>query len=86
MGPLGAEHPDTLGSMNDLALTRKAQGRDEEALRLIKECVRLGERVLGRSHPSFTSTSNTLADWEAEQRDIRKIDESREQEDTSARG
>jgi hypothetical protein len=38
---LGEEHPDTLTSMNNLAHTWKGQDRDEEAIALMGECVRL---------------------------------------------
>ncbi|KAF1810813.1 HET-domain-containing protein [Eremomyces bilateralis CBS 781.70] len=71
---LGAEHPSTLTSMANLTSTWKAQGRDTEAIGLMMECVRLQEQVLGTSHPYFISSSNILADWEAEQRDARKIE------------
>jgi Tetratricopeptide repeat len=47
---LGAEHPSTLTSMNNLAFTWKGQDRDKEAIALMKECVQLGERVLGPDH------------------------------------
>ncbi|KAI3571853.1 hypothetical protein IWW34DRAFT_638707, partial [Fusarium oxysporum f. sp. albedinis] len=35
---LGADHPTTLTSMTNLAATWESQGRDQEALGLIKEC------------------------------------------------
>ena len=38
---LGAYHPDTLTSMNNLAFTWKGQFRDAEAVNLMKECVQL---------------------------------------------
>lgn len=42
----GAEHPDTLRSMCNLAFTWKGRGRDTEALGLLKkECVQLRTRV-----------------------------------------
>ena len=34
---LGAEHPDTLTSMNNLAFTWKGQGQDKEALKLMEQ-------------------------------------------------
>jgi hypothetical protein len=34
MKVLGVDYPDTLASMTNLAVTRKSQGRDVEALRL----------------------------------------------------
>ena len=47
--------------MANLAFTWKEQGRDPEAVGLMRECVRLQERVLGASHPHFISSSNALA-------------------------
>ena len=67
---LGADHPSTLTSMNNLAFTWKDQGRDTEAVGLMRECVRLGQRILGANHPHFISSSNSLARWEAEQSDV----------------
>lgn len=37
---LGRKHPDTLSSMHNLAHTLKSQGRYEEALSLMRECIR----------------------------------------------
>jgi hypothetical protein len=51
----GAEHPDTLRSMGNLAFTWKGRGRDTEALGLLKECVQLRTRVLGDNHPDTIS-------------------------------
>ena len=48
---LGPEHPDTLGSMYNLACTWKHQGRDIEAIKLMEECVHLRIRILGANHP-----------------------------------
>ena len=48
---LGAEHPDTLTSMNNLAHTWKGQGRDADALELMKQCVEARVRILGSNHP-----------------------------------
>ena len=59
----------SLTSMANLAFTWKEQGRDSKALGLMKERVRLRERVVGTSHPDFTSSSNALARWAAEQVD-----------------
>jgi hypothetical protein len=48
---LGAEHPATVNSMNNLAHTWKSQNRDSEALKLMEECVELLNRVFGSTHP-----------------------------------
>ena len=54
---LGAEHPDTLTSMNNLVFTQKGFSRDAEAISLIKECVQLQKRILGVYHPQSISSS-----------------------------
>ena len=61
---LGTEHPSTLTSMNNLAFTWKRQGRDKEAIALMKECMRLRERVLGLDHPFTSSSRVALNQWE----------------------
>ena len=50
---LGADHPDTLTSMADLVFTWTEQGRDAEAVSLMRERVRLGQRILRANHPLF---------------------------------
>ncbi|OCK80636.1 hypothetical protein K432DRAFT_297220, partial [Lepidopterella palustris CBS 459.81] len=67
---LGADHPDTLSSMANLAFTWKEQGRDAEAINLMSQCVRLRGHILGTSHPYYMSSSKALAGWEAEQVDV----------------
>ncbi|KAF2473822.1 uncharacterized protein BDR25DRAFT_217410, partial [Lindgomyces ingoldianus] len=59
---LGADHPSTLTSMANLAFTWKGQGREAEALDIIKECVHQCRRVLGADHPYYFSSLNMLAD------------------------
>jgi len=61
---LGAEHPDTLTSINNLAFTIKEQGRKMEAIKLMAECVQLRNRVLGTEHPHALSSAAALADWQ----------------------
>jgi hypothetical protein len=57
---LGIEHLYTLISMDNLASTWKGQGRDLEALSLMKECVQLRQRILGFNHPHTLSSSTTF--------------------------
>ena len=64
---LGSDHPNTLICMNNLAFTLKEQGKDAEAISLMRDCVRLRKLKLRTNHPHFISSLNTLADWEAEQ-------------------
>ena len=60
---LGEEHPDTLISMNNLALIFKGQGRAEEAMALMEDCTRMQKRVLGPDHPYTTDSQGTLNEW-----------------------
>jgi hypothetical protein len=60
---LGSEHPDTLTSMNNIAFTWKGQGRDEEAVRLMGDCVQLRTNVLGAGHPFTLSSKAALDIW-----------------------
>jgi hypothetical protein len=63
------DHPDTLTSMNNLAFTWKGNGKEIEAVRLMKGCVRVRERVLGANHPHFISSCTALDAWRAEHED-----------------
>ena len=64
---LGADHPSTLTSMNNLAFVWKGQGRDMEAISLMAECVRRRQRALGVNHPGSISSSTALAEWKVEE-------------------
>jgi hypothetical protein len=68
---LGEEHLDTLTSMNSLALTFKAQDRNEEAISLMGNCFQLRKQILGHEHPYTTSSLATLNKWQLEDIDIR---------------
>jgi len=58
---LGAEHPNTLTSMNNLAETLRAQG-DLEGARIIQEQeLEITRRVLGAKHPDTLTSMNNLA-------------------------
>ena len=48
----GTDHPDTAGSLNNLAELYLDQGRFVEAVPLSKEAVEIMERVLGAEHPT----------------------------------
>jgi tetratricopeptide (TPR) repeat protein len=58
---LGAEHPDTLTSMNNLALTYRNQGRWKEAEELNVQVMEMRKRVLGTEHPDTLTSMNNLA-------------------------
>ncbi|WP_448208769.1 tetratricopeptide repeat protein [Azospirillum sp. sgz302134] len=58
---LGAEHPDTLTSMNNLATALRSQG-DLVGARELQEQVLAGRhRLLGAEHPSTLTSMNNLA-------------------------
>ena len=58
---LGAEHPDTLTSVNNLAALYRGQGRYAEAEPLYQRAVTVSERVLGPEHPDTLSSVDNLA-------------------------
>jgi eukaryotic-like serine/threonine-protein kinase len=58
---LGPEHPDTLASMNNLALTYQDAGRRDEALPLYEETLKLRKAQLGPEHPDTLQSMNNLA-------------------------
>ncbi len=58
---LGEEHPDTLRSMNNLAILYADQGRYEEAEPLDVQTLQLMKRVLGDEHPDTLWSMNSLA-------------------------
>jgi tetratricopeptide (TPR) repeat protein len=57
----GCEHPDTLSSMNNLALVYDSQGRYEDAEALHKPALALKEKNLGPDHPSTVNSMDNLA-------------------------
>ncbi|KAI3567754.1 hypothetical protein IWW34DRAFT_641719, partial [Fusarium oxysporum f. sp. albedinis] len=61
---LGEEHPHTLTSMNNLAITWKVHGRSREALALMRSCVVLRERVLDTDHPDTEASAAIYSEWE----------------------
>jgi tetratricopeptide (TPR) repeat protein len=58
---LGADHPDTLGTRNNLAIAYSDAGRTDEAIRLYEQTLADQERVLGADHPETLATRNNLA-------------------------
>ena len=58
---LGAEHPDTLHSMGNLAITYKNQGRWNEAEQLDINVMDVTEKLLGAEHPDTLSSTGNLA-------------------------
>lgn len=60
----GQDHPDTLTSLNNLAWTWSYQGRHDEAVKLMTECVEGLERKLGADHPNTKAALDTLSEWQ----------------------
>jgi tetratricopeptide (TPR) repeat protein len=58
---LGAEHPDTLTSIANLASTFRKQGRWKEAEELDLQVIETSKRVLGAEHPDTLSSIANLA-------------------------
>ena len=56
----GREHPDTLASMNNLALVLRRQEKYEEAEQVYWRTLKLKEKVLGREHPSTIGSRKNL--------------------------
>lgn len=61
---LGPEHPDRLASMTNLAVIWKSQGKDQDAIALMSQCIRLCEQQLGQNHPDTVFYIATLNDWQ----------------------
>ena len=59
---LGADHPNTAVSLNNLAALYRAQGRYEDAEPLYDEALSIRRRVLGADHPDTASSLNNLAE------------------------
>jgi tetratricopeptide (TPR) repeat protein len=59
---LGAEHPDTLTSINNLGLVLSRQGKHEEAAIMHRQALAGREKVLGAEHPD-TLTSVSILGW-----------------------
>jgi tetratricopeptide (TPR) repeat protein len=58
---LGAEHPDTVLSLNNLALLLHTQGDNEGARPLYERALAIREKALGPEHPSTATSLNNLA-------------------------
>jgi hypothetical protein len=51
--------------MANLAVTWKSQGRDKEAVGLMKQAERLQREILGIDHPETMACSETVESWTA---------------------
>lgn len=64
---LGKEHPDTLRSMSQLALTYHNQGRWKEAEELEVKVLEITQKILGKEHPNTLMSMIYLASTYREQ-------------------
>jgi TolA-binding protein len=58
---LGKDHPDTLGSMMNLATSLNNQGKYVEAEAMYRQTLELRETVLGKDHPNTLISMMGLA-------------------------
>src|SRR5436190_106243 len=58
---LGKDHPNMLGSMNNLAVSLNQQGKYAEAEAMHRQMLQLQETVLGKDHPYTLRSMNNLA-------------------------
>ncbi|MFZ4722268.1 MAG: tetratricopeptide repeat protein [Phycisphaerales bacterium] len=58
---LGAEHPSTQSSMNDLALLLQDQGKYADAEALFRQVLDMRRRTLGNEHPDTLGSMTNLA-------------------------
>jgi tetratricopeptide (TPR) repeat protein len=58
---LGPEHPDTLGTVNNLALLYTNQGKYEQAESLYQRALPIYEQALGADHPETKRARNNYA-------------------------
>ena len=58
---LGTEHPETLATMNNLAVAYEKAGRFDQAEETQRTSLETKERVLGRNHPSVLGSIYNLA-------------------------
>ena len=58
---LGDNHPDTLGTMSNLASAYDNQGKYRDAMVLYKQCLDKQKAVLGENHPDTLDTMFNLA-------------------------
>ncbi|MCA1678834.1 MAG: tetratricopeptide repeat protein, partial [Actinobacteria bacterium] len=58
---LGAEHPNTLSTRNNLANAYQDAGRTQDAIAIYEPLLADLERILGAEHPNTLSTRGNLA-------------------------
>jgi tetratricopeptide (TPR) repeat protein len=75
---LGEEHPNTLTTMNNLALTLTNQGDYPGARELQEQVLEIVRKVLGEEHPDTLTAMNNLAatlNYQSDNEGARKLQE-----------
>ncbi|RMJ26427.1 hypothetical protein PHISP_02699 [Aspergillus sp. HF37] len=67
---LGPDHRFTLECMYDMALTRKEQNKNEEAIQLLMQVTNLREKKLGAYHSDTLDSIGTLCEWCGDEKGI----------------
>jgi hypothetical protein len=62
---LGQRQPDTIWSMQNLAITWYKQQRHSEAMAMMEDCFQLFGEILGANHPWTQRCLNILKRWKA---------------------
>ena len=57
----GADHPETLISIGDLAAAYSDDGQTDKALRLLEKTLPKQQTILGTDHPDVLNSMNNLA-------------------------
>jgi len=65
-GVWGPEHPNTLTSMNNIAFTRKGQGKAEQAVALVEDYLRYRANCMGINHAETQSSLEAFNQWREE--------------------
>jgi hypothetical protein len=63
---LGVEHPTTLGTLGNLAVTHRRRGLKEKAYELMEECYQGNIKVRDSEHPITTRYKEGLEKWRKE--------------------
>jgi len=58
---LGADHPTTLTTRNNLAMVSRAAGRTADAITLYERTLAYRERIMGADHPDTKAVREGLA-------------------------
>ena len=73
---LGPDHPDTVRSLDNLAMIDIALGRPAEAEALLKRVLASREKALGADHPDVADTLHNLANAYAASEDVGHVEQS----------